>query len=199
MSIRQPITVEQRNAEITRRWQRIQLSAELRRRRRKGTRPSIATLRVCELNRLFHTRYGPQLPDDDAGQGDVVIMINHLIVLADGKLRARDWCSRHAPWFAIEAPGLLDKLITHPRRWRADTLGKLLNLTSVDRAQAENSHHRRRRRHQGDARREARARTIAYPNGSSVALPARSRRLSSLAGGGRGWRLVSAAPPTIDE
>lgn len=134
MLVSNTATVEQRNAELSRRWRRLAL-VERRRRRRKASRPSLATLRTTELNRLFYTRYGAQLPDDDAGRDDVLIMVNHLIVLADGKLRVRDWCRKSAPWMpASEIESLIAKTITRPRRWKADSLGRLLNLTEVERS-----------------------------------------------------------------
>jgi Zn-finger nucleic acid-binding protein len=127
------VTVEQRQADLNRRWWIIERAFERRRGRKKGKRPSIATLRVCELNRLFYTRYGQMLPDDDAGLADALIMINHVIMLADGRQRVLDWCRRCAPWFLDQAEHLLDKLIRRPRKYRADRLGQLLNLTSEER------------------------------------------------------------------
>jgi hypothetical protein len=135
MSVIETTTVEQRNAEITRRGRRLMLAAERRQRRKKASRPSIATLRTAELTRLFHTRYGSSAADDDAGREDVQIMVNHLIVLADGKLRVRDWCRKSAPWMSEnEVEDLIAKTITRPWRWKADTLERLLNLTDVERS-----------------------------------------------------------------
>jgi hypothetical protein len=88
----------------------------------------------CSPNRLFYTRYGARLPDDDDGRENVMIMINHLVMLADPKFRVRNWCSRRAPWVVdSEAEKLVDKTITRPRRWRADALGQILNLTEAER------------------------------------------------------------------
>ena len=128
------VTVEQRHSDINRRWWIIERAFERRRQRKKGSRPSIPTLRVAELSHLFVTRYrGTILPDDDAGQADVLVMINHLIVLANGRQRVLDWCRRCAPWFLDRAEALVDGLIKRPRRYRADPLGQLLNLTSEER------------------------------------------------------------------
>lgn len=128
------VTVEQRHADINRRWWIIERTLERRRQRKKGSRPPIAKLRAGELSRLFFTRYrGTILPDDDAGRADALIMINHLIMLADGKRQVLDWCRRCAPWFLDHAQLLLDELIKRPRKYRADPLGQLLNLTSEER------------------------------------------------------------------
>jgi hypothetical protein len=129
-----PSSAEDRRAEINRRWLFIERKLERRRNRKKGSRPSLATLRVCELSKLYYARHGsPRLPDDDARRDDAMIMINHLIMLADGPLCVRDWCRRCAPWFVAEAESLLERLIVRPRRYTADTLGRLLNLTIAER------------------------------------------------------------------
>jgi hypothetical protein len=88
-----------------------------------------------DLNRLLHHRYGPQLPDDDAGRDDAFSAVNLLIVRADGKMRARNWVRRRAPWYADELEEKIDKLIAHPYRFKADTLGRKLGLTIAERDQ----------------------------------------------------------------
>jgi hypothetical protein len=128
------VTVEQRHADINRRWWIIERALQRRLQRKTGSRPSIPTLRVAELSNLFFTRYhGTILPDDDAGRADVLIMINHLIMLADGRQRVLDWCRRCAPWFLDQAERLLDELIKRPQKYRADPLAYLLNLNSEER------------------------------------------------------------------
>lgn len=127
------LAVEQRNAEIKRREALI-TEAKLERRRRKKTkrRASLATLRVCELNRLYVTRYrGELLPDDDDGRDSVWIMINHLAMLSSPALRINDWLRRCAPWFHDQT--MIDHALAKPQRWRADTLGKQLNVTDEER------------------------------------------------------------------
>jgi hypothetical protein len=106
------LRTEWRNAEIKRRTAIVQAGIDARRQRKaakknpkpwfvierklekrrnkKKPRPSIATLMFCDLNKVLHDNYGPKLPDDDAGREDVFIAVNLLIVLADGKMRARD-------------------------------------------------------------------------------------------------------------
>jgi hypothetical protein len=91
---------------------------------------------VCELNRLFLTRYrGDLLPDDDDGRDSIQIMIHHLAMLADPNLRIADWLRRCAPWFPkSEAEPLITAAIRQPLRWKADTLAERLNLTDAERS-----------------------------------------------------------------
>jgi hypothetical protein len=126
---------EQRGSKNKRPWWVTEREFERRRQRNKGRRPSIATLRVCELNRLFYTGYrGNLLPDDDDGRDSIEIMINHLAMLADPCLRIGDWLRRCAPWLdAVDAERQMERAITRPIKWRADTLAHRLNLTSHER------------------------------------------------------------------
>jgi hypothetical protein len=130
---------EQRRANIKRCWWIIERDFERRRQRKKGKRPSIATLRVCELDRLFYVRYhGSMLPEDDDGWDSAVIMVNHLAMLADPDFRIRDWLRRRAPWFrGDKAERRIEMAIARPTRWRADTLAKRLNLTDAERSRLE--------------------------------------------------------------
>ena len=133
------LTTEQRRADLARRWQMIDRvvdrELERRRKRKRANRPSLATLRVCELNRLFYTRYrGPILPDDDDGRDSVEIMVNHLVMLPAARLRVEDWFRRCAPWLdQATADRLVARAVTRPIRWNADTLAQRLNLTSEER------------------------------------------------------------------
>lgn len=130
------IVPEQRDALIRRRWLMIERDLERRRRRKTGERPSIATLRVCELNRLFFTRYrGDLLPDDDDGRDSIAIMLAHLAMLAEPSLRIHDWLRRCAPWLSdIEAAPMIERAIAKPITWKADTLAKRLNLDDAERS-----------------------------------------------------------------
>ena len=96
----------------------------------------MAGLRCAELERLFAARYGHELPDDDAGRADVVIMLHHLARCAgDPRQRSTAWCAAHAPWLAAaaELEAMLDDVIEKPRRWRADILAERLGLTAAER------------------------------------------------------------------
>lgn len=107
--------------------------AALRKRRRRRGPAGLAALRVAELDRLFtHTYGGRQLPNDDAGRADVRIMLHHLARRSGYPVqRITDWLDARAPWFVgEERAALVAAAIENPLRWRADTLGKVLNLTS---------------------------------------------------------------------
>lgn len=161
-------------------------------RRRKGRgargRFSMAGLRCAELERLFAARYGHELPDDDAGRADVVIMLHHLARCAgDPRQRSTAWCAAHAPWLAAaaELEAMLDDVIEKPRRRRADILAERLGLTAAerrrlritsigaidqskaerlaDRKQRKRLASRERRRAQGARQRDAIPLTISQP------------------------------------
>jgi hypothetical protein len=104
--------------------------------RRKQPRPSIASLRVSELSRLFTRRYGEVLPDDDAGRDDAQIMAHHLAALhGDPRPKVMGFIELRCPWMPIaEAKAMLIETIAKPRRWRADKLAWRLRLTHADRA-----------------------------------------------------------------
>src|SRR5262245_6810320 len=117
---------------LSQRWIRIERRSKARRARR-GVR-SMAALRVAELNRLFERRWGARLPDDDAGRDDARIMAHHLAGLRGNDRRIAEWLEIWAPWMpATDAEALATAALSKPLRWRADTLGKLLNLSRAER------------------------------------------------------------------
>lgn len=98
---------------------------------------SKATIRVAEFDRLLLHRYGPLLPDDDAGRADAKIMVNHLVQIG-GKVapgvRAAAWLANRAPWMdEDEAERMIADALAKPLRYRADTMGKLVGLTWAER------------------------------------------------------------------
>lgn len=109
--------------------------AEIRGRYRRRGKIGMSTLRTAELDRLFDHRWGNILPDDDAGRGDVRIMLHTLGRRSDPSQRIDAWLHQRAPWFAGEERGrLIEAVLENPLRWRADTLGRMLGLTTADRA-----------------------------------------------------------------
>jgi hypothetical protein len=97
----------------------------------------MSTLRVAELNRLFTDRYrGMLLPDDDSGRADVRLMVHHISRRhASPATHIGAWLADRAPWFAgEERDNLVDVAIERPLRWKADTLGQLLRLTTEERS-----------------------------------------------------------------
>jgi hypothetical protein len=94
-----------------------------------------AYLRLPELERIYASRYGMTLPDDDAGRGDLCIAFNH-IAYRSGDVLAQmlGWAHRFAPWMPrTEACTLALNIAKHPRRWTAEQLGKALRLTAEER------------------------------------------------------------------
>jgi hypothetical protein len=61
----------------------------------------------------------------------VLVMLNHLAMLGRPEIRIQDWLTRRAPWFDDKA--IIAKLLKRPTMWKADTLGKRLNLTDAER------------------------------------------------------------------
>ena len=93
----------------------------------------IGRLRIGDLNKFFAHRYGGSratyvFPDDDSGLEDLKILIhsyawsNPLATSRIIKLRA--------PWASAEA--IIEQVKAYPRKWRANTLGKLLNFTGTE-------------------------------------------------------------------
>lgn len=97
------------------------------------TKLGIVAIRVRELERLFKDRWGDQLPDDDAGRSDALIMAQHIGALCrdevDKRADIKAWLSRKAPWMGQdETEGILNLVISKPQKFKADRLGKLLSL-----------------------------------------------------------------------
>lgn len=101
---------------------------------RRGSKKLIARLRMREIERLFVHRYGDRLPNDDAGMEDLLLAANQIAQM-DGN--AEDhilrWALDWAPWVYDRkdiAPVLFARgIAANPRRYKADTLASLLNLT----------------------------------------------------------------------
>lgn len=109
--------------------------AEINRERRR--RPiSIVALRLAELNRLLTDRHGGEvLCDDDAGREDAMIVAHHLAsCYGEQSRKIAAWIALRAPWMnPQEAEAVISAAVAKPRRWRADTLAKRLNLMEADR------------------------------------------------------------------
>jgi hypothetical protein len=118
-----------RHAEIGRRYGKARAA--------KRQPVSMSALRLAEMRRLNHARYGHALPDDDAGRDDAHIMAHHLALAgprqAAGR-RIRAWAEIAAPWMTSpEIAEIVAKVTDQPIRWKADTLAKALNLTEAER------------------------------------------------------------------
>jgi hypothetical protein len=157
------------------------------RRLRKHRRSDVRTVvRQRNLEKLFDYRYGPTLPDDDAGRDDLFIAGHNIAQLrGDAAEHIRAWASLWAPWIADdELSALIEKIAQAPLRWRADTLAWRLGLTdevrtllgittigAIDCSKAERAARRRMRNNQDKTarRREAGAISRAEYESSSVA------------------------------
>jgi len=88
--------------------------------------------RKCELERLFSMRYGMwQLPDDDAGRGDLCLMADHLAQL--GEDHVRRWACIWAPWAGDSELDDLIEQVGPGRRWKAQALANELGLDNATR------------------------------------------------------------------
>lgn len=94
----------------------------------------LSTFRVKELGRIFAGRWGPRLPDDDAGREDAALMLDHLAEFSDFLDRADSFLDCWAPWMALEErEAEKQRAATGGVRWRADRLGERLRLTPAER------------------------------------------------------------------
>jgi hypothetical protein len=111
--------------------------------RSRKTNPDeiIRRLRVGDLNKLFALRYGGrvgacdwQFPKDDAGLEDLKILAHHY---AGNALALPRIITLRAPWADVEA--IQEEVFGDPKKWRAKTLGRWLNLDGAEwRASAAN-------------------------------------------------------------
>lgn len=103
---------------------------EERRNHRRGGPPSISTLRRAELVRLFESRFGKVLPDDDSGSEDVCLFADHCGMNREHILQA--FCRSYAPWLTA---GEISEILAQRRvaSWAADDLGRKLGLRDAER------------------------------------------------------------------
>lgn len=124
-----PETIKARHAEIARRYA---WNGKGRGKRKPGH--GIANLRLRQLERLFHDRYGDALPDDDAGRDDLLIALHHIAALAQRADEAMTfWAAVWAPWIdEDELKGIIETVLAKPLKWKAATLGSRLRLTGTE-------------------------------------------------------------------
>ena len=90
--------------------------------------------RVRELERLYRSRYGRHLPDDDAGRDDLELAFNQ-IARVDACIK---WAIRWAPWLPREeAKALADQICAAPQWLKALPMGERLGLTDAERTSLE--------------------------------------------------------------
>lgn len=104
---------------------------EQRKRRRHSV---IVTIRMRELERLFAFRYGPTLPDDDAGRDDALVMAHHIAQLGMPQGHIPAWLAIWAPWMSkVECAALVARVVKAPLRWTADGLATRVGLDAATR------------------------------------------------------------------
>lgn len=95
-------------------------------------------LRVGNIRSLLRYRYGPTLPDDDAGREDLrELLLAISIAPANANSKMKNAIEVHAPWMSeTEAASLIEDINRTPefQRWRtASDLGQRMQLTNHDR------------------------------------------------------------------
>jgi len=112
--------------------------------RRKGGGWTLPGQRLTELELLIGFRFGPHGVDTDDWGAIAAIGLNHLIahvrlISARGDRPpeaelCRGWIARFCPAAdPVEVERLIAAVLKAPRRYRADTIAKLLNVTDAER------------------------------------------------------------------
>jgi len=92
-------------------------------------------IRMRELELIFSSRYGRFLPNEDAGRHDFMIAAHHIAHLGgDAVSHIAHWARLWAPWMTVdELASLTADVMTGPRKFKADTLGRRLKLSQRER------------------------------------------------------------------
>lgn len=94
----------------------------------------LVALRMNDLATLFRSRYGIELPDDDAGRDDMDVALNHLACLPHPMPAIKAWLEIWAPWLTLaEQRDIAAPILANPQRWKADALAWRLRLTMEQR------------------------------------------------------------------
>src|SRR5262245_44262911 len=109
--------------------------------KREPRRPQWETLRRLryrDLIRLFQHRYGPTLPDDDAGIEDLWLLLQNVSLAPFGaEKKMRHVCGLLAPWLSEEGVqeriDFLTRLPSFERIETAEGLGERLRVTNAER------------------------------------------------------------------
>lgn len=117
-----PHIIKAKLAEIDRRYKRKGL--------RRSSPRQIVPLRLRDFATLFRSRYGLQLPDDDAGRDDLEPVIHHFAKLPDAGRRIALWLEQWAPWMTLaEQRAAITQGIATCRAWSADQLAWRYRVT----------------------------------------------------------------------
>jgi hypothetical protein len=97
----------------------------------------IRRLRLGDLRKLFRDRYGPILPDDDAGREDLIELLLPISLGHEPDLRMRHAIEVWCPWMSQKETGeIIDRIKQMPlwqRKPKAELLGQRLGLIYPDR------------------------------------------------------------------
>jgi hypothetical protein len=103
----------------------------------QGRSEMIRRLRLSNLRKLFRNRYGPTLPDDDAGREDLHELLLPISLGPHADIKMSNAIEVWAPWMhEHEASQIIEQINRTPPRQRKPTarqLGKRLQLTNVER------------------------------------------------------------------
>jgi hypothetical protein len=98
---------------------------------------TIRRLRLGDLQKFLRWRYGPILPDDDAGRDDLYEMLLAISLGPEADQKIENAIAIWAPWMdADERLPLIDRINRTPlylRKPNARALGQKLNLTNQER------------------------------------------------------------------
>jgi hypothetical protein len=147
--------------------------------RRKRSRPGIVSLILRDLHKFFDDKYGDTFPDDDAGRGDLVVLLQYMAQLGDP--RAMTACAdRWCPWLTnVEYTAMIAGIERAPMRWRADALASEIGLNRATRTRlgittigavdfGKGKRTSRRKKRNTASKRARRAATGAKPHAASV-------------------------------
>jgi hypothetical protein len=101
---------------------------------RHGRNPwgAFIAFRMAELYRYFNKRFGAApLPDDDDGRDSIKLVFQVLSTTNDAARRMYSVAGTWAPWLpADDLAALVDDVVAHPRRFKADTIAERLGITN---------------------------------------------------------------------
>ena len=136
--------------------------------RKRRSPMQLVGLRLHDLAKIFRSRYGNALPNDDAGRDDLMVAVHHLASLAHPRGHIAKWLELWAPWLTIaEHKQIIGDALANPQKWKADALAWRMRLTKEERrmlgvttigAIDENKAARTKRRRQLDRQRKENAR-----------------------------------------
>jgi hypothetical protein len=164
------------------------LSNRIKSGKKHATPQQIVALRLADFARMFRSRYGTTLPDDDSGRDDIPPVIHHIAALRQPARKARSWLELWAPWLTLaEQRKLIQEGIANARVWRADQLAWRYNVTREERtvlglttigAVDHGKAARTKRRRERDRQRKARQRQAAgaVPRDQYVATAIRNAK-----------------------